>query len=73
MIENTVIELKTSKRGRSVYYITPIDGYKLHDNRLDFEDLDRGTIIEGFTTGSVSVAKNYNFEENPNNIYAEEV
>lgn len=73
MIENTVIELKTNKRGRSVYFITPIDGYKLHDNRLDFEDLERGTITKGFTTGSVSVPESYDFKVNPNNIYVVEV
>ena len=70
MIENTVIELKTNRRGRSIYYISPIDGYKLHDNRLDYyADIEETEFIEGFTTGSVSVPSNYDFEENKNNIY----
>lgn len=69
MIENTTIEKYTNKRGRSVYFITPNEGFLLHDNRLDYEDLERGTITKGYTSGSVSVPSNYNFEENKNNIY----
>ena len=69
IIDNTTMEQYTSKRGASVLFITPIDGYKLHDNRLDFEDIERGTVKEGFTTDSVSVPSNYDFEENKNNIY----
>ena len=58
------------------YYITPMEGYVLHDKALDMPEYFEGTteetgnIILGYTTGTISVGYNYNFEENPREIYA---
>jgi hypothetical protein len=58
------------------YFIHPIDGYVLHDNAYDMDAFDpetgelTGEINLGYTGGSISVGRNYNFAENPREIYA---
>ena len=78
--ENTTMEAyyNSSNVLRS-YYIAPVEGYALHASRYDFEEFDEetgeptGNIIEGFTTYSITVGFNYDFETNPENIYAKPI
>lgn len=58
------------------YFITPNEGYVIHTNSYDTPVLDEetgeetGETLLGYTTGTISVGYNYNFEENPFEIYA---
>lgn len=57
------------------YRITPVEGYVLRDNMGDWDDIiDFETMEtvrkEAYYRGSVSVAKNYDFEANPREIEA---
>lgn len=69
LIENTITEKYINSAGvHKAYYITPNDGYVLHDNRCDEEILDpvtfmpTGEIRYRYATGSVSVSTNYDFD-----------
>ena len=69
-MENVIIENKGN-------YLTIIakDGYKLHDINRDETVIDEngnetGEIIKGYTKGIVTVFTDYDFEENPREIYA---
>lgn len=58
------------------YRLTPNEGYVLHDNMLDTEEIDpetlepTGNIILGFYAGTRSVPASYNFTVNPREFYA---
>jgi hypothetical protein len=57
------------------YYIYPLEGYALHDNAYDAPILDEnenetGEVIQRFTTAFTTVPYNYDFEANPDNIFA---
>lgn len=57
------------------YYIYPIEGYALHDNAydepiLDANDEPTGEIKQMFTTAYTTVVANYDFNANPDNIFA---
>lgn len=58
------------------YCITPCEGYILHASTLDTVVHDEetgdptGEVIHGYTKTSVSVGYNYNFDQNPLEIYA---
>lgn len=57
------------------YYIYPLEGYALHDNAYDepiFDDYgnETGEIVQRFTTAFTTVPATYNFEANPDNIFA---
>lgn len=58
------------------YVIAPVDGYVIHDKEydevvVDVETLEpTGEVRLGYTGGSISVGRNYNFEENSREIYA---
>ena len=58
------------------YVIAPVEGYMLHDKTCDTEILveetgePTGEVRLGYTGGSISVGRNYNFGENPREIYA---
>lgn len=71
IIENTTMQIYVDGNGvQRVYRITPVDGYVLHDNRLDYPSVeDREIIIEGYTTGRISVPLDYDFTANPFNLY----
>lgn len=64
-IENTIMEIYDDK----AYFITPIEGFLLHHNSYDLHDLDTDVITYGFSTATVSIPIDYNFEENQNNIF----
>lgn len=54
------------------YFIAPVEGYVLHDNRKDWTDIVDGEEVTflGYGRGSVSVPVTYDFTANPYNIYA---
>jgi hypothetical protein len=74
LIANTTIQKGLLNGVHKIYLITPIDGYVLHDNRLATDIDIEGNPIDpptpGYTTATVTVAANYDFTANPNNIYA---
>ena len=63
--ENTIMEIYNDK----VYFITPSNGYKLHHNSYDFHDEEMKEIIYGFSTSSISVPIDYDFEKTINKYY----
>ena len=70
LIANTIMTLGSYNGVAKIYRITPIDGYVLHDSRLDYPSMEDATItIEGFTSGQISVSANYDFNANPWNLY----
>ena len=77
--ENTTMQAYyNSENVLRVYYIKPIEGYVLHSSGYDTEVFDEetgqptGEILLGYIPypAFVSVPYNYNFEENPYNIFA---
>lgn len=57
------------------YYIYPLEGYGLHHNAydepiLDEEGNETGEVLQRFTTAFTTVVYNYDFEANPDNIFA---
>ena len=75
-IPNTRMEAyyNTSNVLRS-YFIYPIEGYALHNNAydepiLDDEGNETGEVLQRFTTAFTTVGYNYDFEANPDNIFA---
>lgn len=58
------------------YYIYPIEGYALHHNGYDTEVVDEetleptGEVIQRFTTAFTTVVASYDFDLNPDNIFA---
>ena len=57
------------------YYIYPLEGYSLHDNAYDEPIYDEdgnetGEVLQKFTTAFTTVGANYDFDANPDNIFA---
>lgn len=56
------------------YEITPVDGYVLHNNVRDWIECNGETHEEilrcGYSAGMSSCPANYDFNENPNELYA---
>jgi hypothetical protein len=56
--------------------IAPIEGYVLHDKNLDDYAIDEitgmptGEILLGYKEGEISVGHDYDFNENPRELYA---
>lgn len=77
LIENTVIEARTNAKGEIFsYIISPCEGYKLHAKHLDEPVFDEngnetGEIKKVYTKAFTTVQANYDFKENPFEIYAE--
>lgn len=75
-IENTVMKERYNDKGELInYVISPEEGYKLHEKSRDEILLDEngnetGEIKKGYTEGIVTVLANYDFKENPREIYA---
>lgn len=81
IIENTTMQIYSNDRGDVAYYITPVDGYVLHDNARDWEAFDEETgdliydengntiIVQGFTQGTASCSINYDFNANPREFF----
>ena len=76
LIENTIMQERVNEKGETVSYtILPTNGYKLHEKSRDEIVVDEncnetGEIIKGYTSGLVTTLANYDFEENPREIYA---
>lgn len=78
IIANTRMEETYYDDGTTVrrFYIFPVEGYALHNNAYDEEVVDpetlepTGKIRQRFTTAFTTVVGTYNFELNPNNIFA---
>ena len=60
----------------TTYAITPVEGYVLHDQLLDFVEIDPengepiGEVILGYYEGTRTVSVNYDFVANPREFYA---
>lgn len=61
LIPNTTMELGYSDGVAKLYRITPNEGYVLHDNTGEYEDLD-GTYIYQFASYRCSCGANYDFD-----------
>ena len=74
--ENTRMEaFYNSNNVLKSFYIYPLEGYALHDNAYDEDVFDEegnptGEKIQKFTTAYTSVWHTYDFEANPDNIFA---
>jgi hypothetical protein len=72
--ENTTMDGSYMDGVLKSYRISPIDGYVLHDNTLDWDDEDQETgevtHVLGYTKGSSTMGVNYNFVANPREFYA---
>ena len=71
--ENTTMQKVFINGVHKLYEITPIDGYVLHDKRLDIvtEDEFGNQHTElWFTPSAAGVPAAYDFVANPNEIYA---
>jgi hypothetical protein len=71
IIANTTMTKYVNSSGRELaYFITPNEGYVIHDNTLDFPDSgsDEPTNL-GFTTTQISVHISYDFEVNERELY----
>ena len=77
LIKNTTFEARTNEKGEATFYkISPSDGYKLHVKHLDEPIFDEsgnetGEMKKGYTKAFTTVNANYDFKENPFEIYAE--
>lgn len=70
IIENTTMTKYIDGEGvERTYRITPVSGYVLHDNRLDYPNYDDTEIILGYTGREVSVPITYDFTENMYELY----
>lgn len=82
IIANTIMQKRFIDGVFKQYTIKAIDGYVLHDKRLDYQAADPVTgdpmydengieiMVEGFSAGTKTVAANYDFVVNPNEFYA---
>ena len=74
LIENTTMRKLLRDGVHQAYYISPAGDYVLHDNALDWTDIDPETgeevLFRGYTGGMASCAANYNFVANPREFYA---
>lgn len=66
-----IIANTTMQQSTYTYFIKPIEGYVLHDNRKDWTDIVDGeeVVFEGYSTYGVTVPLSYDFEANPFNLY----
>ena len=76
LIKNTVMQVRVNEEGEIINYtILPKTGYVLHTKSRDeiiFDEYgnETGEIKKGYTSGLVTVLANYDFTENPREIYA---
>lgn len=77
LIENTIMKERYNDNGELInYVIAPVEGYMLHEKSRDEIILDEngnetGDVKKGYTSGIVTVLANYDFDNNPREIYAE--
>lgn len=76
LIENATMQERYNDNGELInYVISPIEGYKLHEKSRDEiitgeNGNETGDVKKGYTEGIVTVLANYDFKENPREIYA---
>lgn len=76
IIENTIMQERYNDNGEKVNYtILPAKGYVLHEKSrdeiiLDEDGNETGEIKKGYTSGLITTLANYDFTENPREIYA---
>ena len=76
LIENTKMQERYNDNNELInYVISPVEGYVLHEKSRDEIILDENgnetsEIKLGYTSGIVTVLANYDFKENPREIYA---
>ena len=76
LIENTTMQKNFRDGVATTYYITPNEGYVLHDKRMDDEVIDEitlmptGEVILGYRTSTASCHASYDFTVNPWEFYA---
>ena len=72
----TMLEIRNKDNVLMGYDIAPVEGYVLHNSALDQYEYDLETdeqkelISHGYSYGSCSVNPDYDFDENPEEIYA---
>lgn len=72
----TMLEIRNKDNILMGYDIAPVEGYVLHNSALDQYEYDLETdeqkelISHGYSYGSCSVNPDYDFDENPEEIYA---
>lgn len=73
-IENAIVEKGFSNGVHKIYRVQSASGYVLHDNRLDYTEIDDVTLEEtpklGYTGQTVSCRYDYDFIANPFEFYA---
>lgn len=76
IIENTNMRKMLSDGVHRTTRIAPAENYVLHDNNLDdnvFDEESRVPTVEialGYKEGEISVGHDYDFNENPRELYA---
>lgn len=74
LIENTTMQQRVKDGVPYTYRITPVDGYVLHDNTVDYTDINHDTMEEipklGYKRGTATCAASYDFVANPREFYA---
>ena len=74
LIENTTIQLRIKDGVPHTYWITPIEGYVLHDAVRDWNVTDphtgETTHYQGFGRGTSSCAASYDFTSNHREFFA---
>ena len=75
LIENTIMQKNFRDGVPTTYYITPNEGYVLHDKGLDTPEYNEetfeetGNILLGYRRTTASCAVSYDFEANPREFY----
>lgn len=76
-VENATVQkyINDTTGAHISYFVTPNEGYVLHDKFRDWEDIDPitgepSTYHLGYTRGTATCAPNYDFEANPREFYA---
>ena len=75
IIDNTMMRKMIVDGIHKTTRIAPVEGYVLHDNNLDDKVFDEESriptveIVLGYKEGKISVGHNYDFAENPRELY----
>lgn len=74
LIANTTMQKRLLNGVHKSYLITANEGYVLHDNTLDYTDIDPVTgeevLVLGFTDNTKTCGANYDFTANSREFYA---
>ena len=69
LIANTTMKKVLDDGVHKTYYITPNEGYVLHDNTYDYTDQD-GNAFLGYRETTAVCGASYDFAVNPRKFYA---